>query len=190
MKLTKGSCIKCVGDPKSCSFCSGRLVRHGLSGSGKLRYKCKDCGKTQVDVYTYQAYHPDVNTWIIHLTKASAGIRSTAKLLSISTTTLLKRIRLIARGVRQPMIIKGKKYEVDEVRTFIGRKKKRIWIAYALERESRQVVSFKVGKRTNKTLKTVLDTLHLSEAKTIYTDKYPAKSAAMLLTCLKIYFWG
>ncbi|WP_221391423.1 IS1 family transposase [Dyadobacter sp. NIV53] len=41
----------------------------------------------------------------------------------------------------------------------------------AFERESGKIVSFKVGRRTNKTLKVVINTLINSDCKTIYTDK-------------------
>ena len=44
-------------------------------------------------------------------------------------------------------------------------------MVYALEKDSKSVVSFNVGKRTNKTLSRVLDTLKLSEAEKIFTDR-------------------
>ena len=45
------------------------------------------------------------------------------------------------------------------------------WIVYALDRETKAVVSFNVGRRTNKTLKSVIRSLELSNAKRICTDK-------------------
>ena len=69
------------------------------------------------------------------------------------------------------MIQSGKEYEVDELCTFIGSKEKRIWIVCALERTHKKIVSFNVGRRTNQTLKSVIDTLHLSKARKIFTDK-------------------
>ncbi|WP_420377441.1 hypothetical protein [Segatella copri] len=42
---------------------------------------------------------------------------------------------------------------------------------YALDRETRKVVAFKVGRRTNRTLSVVLQSLFLSKVKMIYTDK-------------------
>lgn len=45
------------------------------------------------------------------------------------------------------------------------------WLVYALDRETRKVVAFKVGRRTNRTLSVVLQSLFLSKAKMIYTDK-------------------
>jgi insertion element IS1 protein InsB len=66
---------------------------------------------------------------------------------------------------------KGKTYEVDEMCTYIRHKRNFIWLVYALEKNSKNVVSFNVGRRTNKTLSHVLDTLKLSEAKKIFTDR-------------------
>jgi hypothetical protein len=99
------------------------------------------------------------------------GILGTARLLSISPTTLLKRIKQIASKITQPAISIGKTYEIDEMRTFISNKNKLIWIVYALEKESKKIVSFNVGARTNKTLSMVIETLMLSSPKMIYTDK-------------------
>jgi len=69
------------------------------------------------------------------------------------------------------MITLGKVYEMDELCTYIRNKNNRIWIAYSIRKDTREVVDFKVGKRTNKTLRSVVNTLLLSEAKRIYTDK-------------------
>ena len=99
------------------------------------------------------------------------GIRSTARILKISTTTLLKKIVFIARNITKPIISKGKTYEVDELCTYNRHKKNYIWLVYALEKNSKTVLSFNVGKRTNKTLSRVLETLKLSDAKKIFTDR-------------------
>jgi len=59
----------------------------------------------------------------VQLTKEGLGIRSTARVLQISITTLLKRIISIAKSIPNKPIYKGKIYEVDEMRTFIKKKK-------------------------------------------------------------------
>ena len=157
-------CIKCVGEIKN-------MIKYGKTKSGNQRYICRLCRKTRVESYMYQAYKTDMDKSIIQLTKEGLGIRSTARILKISTTTLLKRIVSIARTIQQPIISKGKMYQVDEMCTYIKHKRNYIWLVYALEKDSKTVVSFNVGKRTNTTLSRVLDTLKLSEAKKIFTDK-------------------
>jgi insertion element IS1 protein InsB len=138
--------------------------------AGKQRYICKNCMKTSVINYQYNAYNIDINKNIILLTKEGMGNRSTARVLQISTSTLLKRILMIAQNISNPLISIGKQYEVDELRTFIKRKENLIWIVYTLEKDSKEVVCFNIGKRTNKTLNYVIQSLKLSQAKKIYTD--------------------
>jgi insertion element IS1 protein InsB len=57
------------------------------------------------------------------------------------------------------------------MRTYIKNKENRYWIAYAIRRDTREVVDLKVGKRNKKTLCRITDTLLLSEAIKIYTDR-------------------
>ncbi len=93
-----------------------------------------------------------------------------ARVLCISTTTLLKRILFIANGIQSPPISTGQIYEVDEMRTFLRHKGKVIWIVYALDRINKNVISFAVSLRTKKTLNQVIKTTLLSNPKRIYTD--------------------
>lgn len=76
---------------------------------------------------------PDTDSKITQLTKEGLGIRSTARVLGISVTTLLKRILQIASKIKQPPIAVGRTYEVDEMRIFIGKKSCLRWLAYALD---------------------------------------------------------
>lgn len=171
MIKTGTSCFK-VSDIKICVFCrSDKIIKNGFTKNKKQQYYCKDCRKRFIDFYTYRAYDKTLNNKIIALTKEGLGIRSTARVLTISTTTLLRRIVLIVRNISRPVISRGNTYEVDEIRAFLKRKDKLIRIVYALERESRKVVSFYIGARTNKTLNAVLKTLHFAKAKHIFTDK-------------------
>lgn len=176
------TCIKVVGDNPKCLSCKGcsikygyysikrRPVRHAVSRRGlvasanknefiKQRYLCKACNKTFIKSYNNNAYQPETNQLITSLIKESCGIRSISRLLQISTTTLLKRILSIAENTIKPIIIKGGHYEVDEMRSYIKKKSRLIWIVYALERNTKTVVSFNIGARTNRTLNVVLRTL-------------------------------
>lgn len=232
MEENNTSCIKRVGGTKICSFCGNILIKHGKSSSNTPRYRCKICKKTQVENYTYKAYSSSINKDITHLIKEGVGIRSSARLLCISATTVLSRIIKIGKDITQPVISKRQSYQVDEMRTFIKRKDNLVWIVYAISSTTKKVVSFSVGKRTNATLKKVIKSLEISQAKKIYTDKLKnyktlinssihslkyrgtnhierknltlrthlkrlnrkticfSRSAFVLTSILKIYFWG
>lgn len=140
-----------------------------FKNNGKQRIKCSDCHKKQQIEYSYNACNPQVDQYIIDHIKEGVGIRGLARLLRISTTTLLKRILEISHKVPTPHIVANAIYEVDEIKTFVRRKKNHIWIAYALNRGDKSVVSFAIGPRTNKTLNRVL--YKLTNAERIYTDK-------------------
>lgn len=165
------SCSKHVGENLKYCKCGIYMIRYGKDPRQKQRYFCKKCKITKVEFYTYRAYKQEINQNIISLTKEGVGILGTARLLTISPTTLLKRIKQIASNIAQPAISKDKTYEIDEMRTFIGNKKKLVWIVYALEKESKKIVGFNVGARTNKTLSKVIETVTHSNPKKIYTDK-------------------
>jgi insertion element IS1 protein InsB len=165
------SCSR-FGVSYSCPTCkSTQLIKSGKTATEKQRYCCKECSKRFIIDYSYQAYKTDINQQIILFTKEGLGIRSTARVLQISVTTLLKRIIRIAESIQQPPIAMGKSSDVDEMRTYIGKKSRLRWIVYALDRETRAVVSFNVGRRTNQTLKRVIRSLELSNARRIHTDK-------------------
>jgi insertion element IS1 protein InsB len=150
-----------------------------------MRFKCIGCDKTQVKSYTYKAYSCHIKPDVVELTKEGLGIRSTARFLCISPTTVIKRILSIASTIKLPVIQKGLTYEVDEIRTFIKRKDKLIWIVCALERESRQIAkrySTNHIERFNLTLRTHLKRLN---RRTICFSR----SLVLLNAILKIYFW-
>ena len=141
MNQNRPSCIK-FGVSHQCPICkSENLIKSGITTNGKQRYCCKECSKRFITKYSYNACKPNTNQQIILFTKEGLGIRSTARVLKISVTTLLKRIISIAKNIEQPPIVKGKTYEVDEMRTFIGKKSRLRWIVYALEREKRFVIA-------------------------------------------------
>ncbi len=124
--------------------CSGNIVKNGKI-LGKQQYKCKECNKRfQLD-YTYKACEPCTSPNIVALIKEGYGIRSIARLLSILASLVLVRIRKIAAKIQQTTIVKGKEFEVDELRTYIKKKDKPIWIVLALERSTKKIVTFNIG---------------------------------------------
>lgn len=83
----------------------------------------------QQNSYHYEGYKIHLNQEIILLPKEGLGIRSTARVLKISTTTLLRRIIAIAKSIHQPIINMGKTYEIDEMCTYIRHKRNFIWLS-------------------------------------------------------------
>lgn len=47
-----------------------------------------------------------------------------------------------------------------------------MWLFYAIDKETKEVSNFYIGKRNNKTLNAVIKTILNSKAQKIYTDKF------------------
>ncbi|WP_228394337.1 IS1 family transposase [Chryseobacterium glaciei] len=137
----------------------------------KQQFFCKNCKKRFIDYYTYQAYRKNINSQIVSLTKEGLGIKSTSRILKISPTTLLKRIVTIANAISRPPIIYHQEYELDEMRFFIRKKSNPKWLVYAIDKNTKQVANFYIGRRNNSTLSSIVKTLINAKATKIYTDK-------------------
>src|SRR5688572_22013651 len=120
--------------PGVCPYCSCKCIKYGKTGTGTARYRCKGCSKTHSGKYIYAACRPETLLQIKMHVKEGCGIRSISRLLRISVNTVLKRILLIAKNIRKPLIVFGKDYELDELRTYVKRKTSLLWIVYAIRR--------------------------------------------------------
>ena len=157
-----------------CSICVGEnsdFIKYGKTSRGKQRYQCKSCKTINILDYTYNAYEKDINQKIILLTKEGLGIRSTARILKISATTVLKRILTIANKIIRPTIKFYQTYELDEMRIFVRKKANPMWLVYAINKQSKEVAGFYIGKRNNKTLNSVVKILINAKPERIFTDK-------------------
>jgi insertion element IS1 protein InsB len=96
-----------------------------------------------------------------------------SRILKIGVNTVLRRIKAIASRITKPLISFGKEYEMDELCTYVKSKSRKCWIAYAIRKDTKEVVDFSIGNRTNKTIKRVIDTLLFSNAVKVFTDKLP-----------------
>ena len=160
-------CYKSVGG-LLCVSCGREMIRYGKSRE-KQRYRCKSCKRTQMGIYFNKACNFSTNEHIVNYLKEGCGIRSIARLLAISASTVLRRIKRIADQLKKP-VLSGGIYEVDELRTYIKNKNRECWIMYALDRESGHVAEIEVGNRKKMNLKKVTDTLLLAKCRKIYTD--------------------
>ncbi|MEC3880219.1 IS1 family transposase [Parapedobacter sp. 10938] len=156
----------------ACKNCNTPSIKYGTINN-KQRYRCKQCHKTFVKEYSYPAYTIQ-NHQIKTLLVEGCGMRSIARILHIAVSTVLRRIINLAASISKPILSYHKEYEMDEMCTYIQKKNRQYWIAYAIRKDTKEVADFTVGKRTNKTLQQVTSTLLFAEAKNIHTDRLPS----------------
>jgi transposase-like protein len=80
-----------------CPSCGGSdVVKHGQSGEGKQRYKCRnsECSRcTFIRAYVYRGYLPEVKQQIVDMALNGSGTRDTARVLKISRTTVTETLK-------------------------------------------------------------------------------------------------
>jgi IS1 family transposase len=80
------------------------------------------------------------------------GIRDIAEIFQVSTTSVLACLAG-QRIIHKPLKQKYDKLEIDEFWSFVGSKKRKVWLIYAYERASGEIVAWVFGKRNLLTAK-------------------------------------
>lgn len=145
-------------------------MKAGKSRNRAQRYRCKQCMKYQLLAYQKKAYTSDTEG-LVSIYLEGCGIRSLGRIYGISPGTVLNRIRSAARDSELRSVFKpGLCYEMDELHANVGRKGKEVYISYAMERDSRQVVDFVVGRRTKESISKVVEKVLSFMPDRVYTD--------------------
>ncbi len=80
-----------------CPNCHGTdIVRHGKTRQGKQRYRCREhrcASRTFLRDYSYPGQSPAVKHQIVEMAMNASGIRDTARVLHISTHTVMKELK-------------------------------------------------------------------------------------------------
>ncbi len=81
----------------TCPSCNSTdVIRNGKTRQGKQRYLCRnqECPRcTFIADYTHNGYKPEVKRKITEMAVNGSGIRDTARVLSISTHTVMKELK-------------------------------------------------------------------------------------------------
>jgi transposase-like protein len=69
------------------------IMRHGTTPEGKQWYRCRACpdrGRTFLLAYAYAGHSPNVQRQVVEMAPNASGIRDTARVLHVSSTTVIK----------------------------------------------------------------------------------------------------
>ena len=81
----------------TCASCHSKdVIRNGKTSHGKQRYKCRNQESprcTFILDYTNQGYKPEVKRKIVDMSVNGSGVRDTARVLNISTSTVIKELK-------------------------------------------------------------------------------------------------
>ena len=123
----------------SCKYCCSNCVKKGHYKTAQ-RYYCKVCKRYQQQSYVYQRHDVDTDNEIIELNNRCMGINDIGTYLGIAKSVVVYRIKRLAKAIKAPVLNEtDQRYEVDEMRTFVGNKDNEVYIFYGINHHTREL---------------------------------------------------
>ena len=177
-----------------CPFCNSDDVRKYGTSNGKPRYRCRNskCShQTFYATYTYNGCKPEVKQKIPQMSVEGSGIRSISRVLGISQSTVIATLKKkesqlssinIAYFDRQDIVKPLKiRIEMDEMWSFYYSKDNEIWLWWAIDHDTGEVIAYCFGSREHgnlEELKKLLSPLPIvrvySDGNQAYVSKFPS----------------
>lgn len=157
----------------NCTYCKNKCVKRGVRNNIQ-KYQCKSCKKYMQEIYTNGRCSKEKDTMIIKLNNEGNGISSIARIVELSKTSIIRRIRKIADSIVKPVFVeKNQTYELDELCTYTSKNdpSNYEYIIYAINRKTKQIIDIYVGKRNSDNIAKVVNTVLALSPKRIYTDR-------------------
>ena len=167
----------------TCHSCKIDAVKAGRARNGAQRFKCQQCSKRFTEpverVFGADSRLSEEKTlMILHCLVEGSSVRSTARLCNVEPKTVLNILvlasekceRLLGRKIRNVPV---KDVQADEIWSFIGKKEKQMqpgddpnlgdaYAFVAIERHSKLVLNFALGKRNQATTDIFIEGLRLA----------------------------
>ena len=178
-----------------CPHChSEQIVKRGKTRRGTQRYLCQNttCAKGSFLLdYRNRGCLPEVKHPIIDMSLNASGIRDTARVLRISTDTVLRELKkkeAVLEPVNSALLrtlnlaevtvaierAGEAEAELDEMWSFVGKKKDQRWLWHAIDHTTGVVLAYVFGRRKDEVflqLKMLLEPFGLTR---FYTDHWGA----------------
>jgi len=174
-----------------CPNCkSDNVIKHGTTPSKEQRFLCKnvDC-KIKTFLLNYQDIGrlQDTKKTIVEMAINGSGIRDTARVLGISTTTVLNTLRsyeYLIDNVNYKLLEKKKlgsievdirplyEVEMDEMWSFVKKKSEQRWIWIAIDHNTGDILAYVFGRRKDEIFLKLKELLQSFKIKRYYTDNW------------------
>jgi insertion element IS1 protein InsB len=180
-----------------CPHChSEQTIKRGKTHRGTQRYVCQNtAGATGsfLLVYRNRGCLPEVKQTIIDMSLNASGMRDTARVLRISTDTVLSELKKkepVLESVNTAVlrtlnpddiavdIEQAGEAEMDEMWSFVGKKGNQRWLWHAIDHHTGALLAYVFGRRKDEVflqLKALLEPFGLTR---FYTDHWGVLATA------------
>lgn len=168
----------------TCSGCNVLCQRFGTHRNGLRRFRCPECKRTFTESHRLtlgEMYAPKEKVALaLQLLLEGNSIRSTMRITGLDQNTIMKALVLAGESCEKLMgrlivNVPVKNVECDEAWGYVAKKEKRVGVnddpnfgdAYcfvAIERGTKLVLNFALGKRNQKTCNAFIEGLRLATA--------------------------
>ena len=159
----------------NCPHCqSVKVNKNGKKVTGKQNFICHSCKKQFQYEYAYKGANPHTKELVKKMTLNGSGIRDINRVLQLSPVCILFILRNWFKQIEEPSF-EGtyKEVQIDEIWTFVKhRKQGKRWLWYAYDKETRKILGFQVGKRNDKSCKSLLKKLSHLKIEKYCTDEW------------------
>ena len=140
-----------------CPKCqSSRTIKNGRR-RGKQCYRCHDCGRQYVESPIDRSYPPEVKKLCLKMYLNGMGLRGIERVTQIHHTTVMHWIK--EAGLSLPDAPEESEIpeitEIDELQTFIGNKRNKIWIWTVVNHWKPGIVLWTIGDRSSSSFQTL-----------------------------------
>jgi insertion element IS1 protein InsB len=176
-----------------CPHCgSEQIVKRGKTYRGTQRYLCQNTacarGSFLLD-YCNRGCVPEVKQQIIDMSLNASGVRDTARVLRISTDTVLSELKkkeVFLESVNSALlrtidpeevtvaIERAGEAEMDEMWSFVGKKGNQRWLWHAIDHHTGAVLAYVFGRRKDEVFLQLKALLAPFGLKRFYTDQWGA----------------
>ncbi len=166
----------------NCPKChSSQFVKNGHTHYGKQRFRCQNCGRQFVTNPSRQPISQETRDLIDKLLKERLSLAAIARITEVSERWLQQYVNqkyyLTPKEVKITQKKRGKLVlEIDEMWSFIGSKRYKVWIWLAIDSLTKEIVGLHVGDRDRAAARRLWDSLPsvYRQCATCYTDFWEA----------------
>ena len=158
-----------------CPKCNSTSYRKNGNRRGKQCYQCCLCGRQFVESPVPKSYPSEVKQICLKMYLNGMGLRGIERVTEIHQTTIMNWI--IEAGMKLPDTPEEDEIpeitEIDELQTFIGNKKNKVWIWTVVNHWKAGILLWTVGDRSSKTFQDLWSIIKCWHSFWYVSDGYP-----------------
>jgi len=137
-----------------CPECGATHIRKNGKRKGKQNHICVACGRQFIDAYEpYRGYSDEVRRECLKMYTNGLGFRAVERVKGVHHTTVMAWVKQV--GERLPDAYDPETTpevgELDELETFVGSKKNKIWLWTAVDHFKQRILGWVLGDHSAET---------------------------------------